>query len=251
VSKLRTRHQHAVDRLGRWIAGGRFGPDAAMPKELDLGEALGVSRTVVREAMRTLVAKGMVEVRRRHGTRVRPLQDWNLFDPQVLAWRLERGPTSDFVEDLVAFRLGFEPYAASLAARNPDFPADALNGAYERMAAAIDGHGDYHEADLAFHETILTGARNQFLHHLAPFLTGALRMSFNLSVLDLETARAALPLHRAVADAILRRDPDRAAAALGTLIESARLDILVGLERRGDGRNGTDEEGGRQPVQAT
>jgi DNA-binding FadR family transcriptional regulator len=251
VSKLRTRHQHAVDHLGRWIAGGRFGPDAAMPTELELGEDLGVSRTVVREAMRTLVAKGMVEVRRRHGTRVRPLRDWNLFDPQVLAWRLERGLTPDFVEDLVAFRLGFEPLAASLAARNPDFPAGTLDDAYARMAAAVDGHGSYHEADLAFHETILAGARNQFLHHLAPFLTNALRMSFNLSVLNLDTARAALPLHRAVADAILRKDPEGAAAALGTLIESARLDILVGLEEQDRGRSNADEEGGRQPVQAT
>ncbi|MBA3447197.1 MAG: FadR family transcriptional regulator, partial [Pseudaminobacter sp.] len=116
MSQLRTRHQDAVDRIAGWIVGGRFAAEAVLPTEDVIGTQLGVSRTVVREAMRTLVAKGMVTVRRRHGTQVQPVDSWSLFDPQVVAWRLTSGLTREFIEDLIHFRLGIEPYAAGLAA---------------------------------------------------------------------------------------------------------------------------------------
>lgn len=222
----RTRHQETVDRIAEWIVGGRFSAEAALPTEDEIGGELGVSRTVVREAMRTLVAKGMVEVRRRHGTRVRPVDSWSLFDPQVVAWRLTGGLTREFVDDLIGFRLGIEPHAAGMAANNPAFPIAALEDAYRRMAAAVDGKGDYHAADLDFHETIVAGSNNQFLRQLIPLLSNTLRISFSLSVISMETARAALPMHRAVADAIIGRDARGARDGLATLIESARQDIL-------------------------
>ena len=162
---LRTRHQDAVDVIAGWIVGGRFAADSVLPTEDEIGDELGVSRTVVREAMRTLVAKGMVNVRRRHGTQVQPVDSWSLFDPQVVSWRLSSGLTREFIEDLIHFRLGIEPYAAGLAAANPEFPGEKLDLYFRRMAAAVDGDGDYHQADLAFHETIFLGSGNQFLRH--------------------------------------------------------------------------------------
>ena len=138
----RTLHQEAVDRIAGWIVGGRFEAGTMLPREEEIGGELNVSRTVVREAMRTLTAKGMVEVRRRLGTRVRPVDTWSLFDPQVVSWRMTSGLTRSFIEDLVRFRLGIEPYAAGLAAANPEFPDDDLEQAYSRMeAAAVDGIG--------------------------------------------------------------------------------------------------------------
>ncbi len=229
MSELRTRHQDAVDQIAGWIVGGRFAASSVLPTEEEIGDQLGVSRTVVREAMRTLVAKGMVNVRRRHGTRVQPVDSWSLFDPQVVSWRLTGGLTRDFIEDLIRFRLGVEPYAGGLAAANPGFPNAALDDAYARMATAVEGHGDYHEADLDFHKTIILGSDNQFLRHLVPLMANALRVSFRLSVISMDTARDALPMHRAVADAIIGRRPEAARAALTTLIEAARKDIFEGL----------------------
>lgn len=245
---MRTRHQDTVDRIAEWIVGGRFQSRSVLPTEEEIGGELGVSRTVVREAMRTLVAKGMVEVRRRHGTTVRPVDSWSLFDPQVVAWRITGGLTRDFVDDLIGFRLGIEPHAAELAARNPNFPAATLEDAYRRMASAVDGEGDYHSADLDFHETIILGSNNQFLRQLVPLIANTLRVSFSLSVISMDTARASLPMHRKVADAIIAREPDGARKALTKLIEAAREDILGVLpdmlwEERSNG------ERNRVPVQ--
>lgn len=220
-------HHIAVDRIAGWIVGGRCGPGAFLPTEVEIGAELGVSRTVVREAMRTLVAKGMVVVRRRHGTQVRPVECWSLFDAQVLDWRLKLGPDDAFIEDLIAFRLGVEPFAASLAARNPAFPVDRLEEAWRRMVRATQGEGEWHPADLAFHETIILGAGNQFLRSLAPMITNTLRVSFSLSVLSNDDAVASLPAHRAVADAIIARDPEAARDSLIRVIRVAREEIFI------------------------
>lgn len=236
-----SRTQTAVDRIAAWIVGGEFGPGDVLPTEADIGARLGVSRTVVREAMRTLAAKGMVVVRRRLGTHVAPVEAWSLFDAQVLRWRMALGADDRFIDDLAAFRLGIEPLAAAMAARNPDFPDDRLNAAFARMAAAAEGEGDWHVADLAFHQVILTGARNQFLQHLAPMIANTLQASFRLSVLNLASARASLPMHRAAADAIIARDPDAAQAALMALIRSAREDMIT---RRAGGEAEGDRAGG-------
>lgn len=229
MTALRTRHEETVDRIANWIVGGRFGAGAVLPREDAIGDELRVSRTVVREAMRTLVAKGMVDVRRRHGTRVLPVDSWSLFDPQVVSWRTKRGLSRDFIDDLIHFRLGIEPYAAGLAARNRNFPAARLNDAFDRMRAAVQGRGSYHEADLDFHETIIHGANNQFLRQLIPLMTNTLRASFSLSVISTEAARGSLPLHREIADAVIGGEAERASAGLRTLIEAAREDITAAL----------------------
>jgi DNA-binding FadR family transcriptional regulator len=235
---LRTRHQDAVDVIAGWIVGGRIAAESVLPPEEEIGGDLAVTRTLLREPMRTLVAKGMVNVRRRHGTQVQPVDSWSLFDPQVVSWRLAGGLTREFIEDLIHFRLGIEPYAAGLAAANPEFPADMLDRAFRRMAAAVDGKGDYHQADLAFHETIFLGSGNQFLRQLAPLMVNTLRVSFSLSVISMDSARASLPMHRAVADAIIGRDSDAARAALTTLIAAAREDIFQVLPLSTGGTNG-------------
>ncbi|MFN3615147.1 MAG: FCD domain-containing protein, partial [Rubrimonas sp.] len=109
------------------------------------------------------------------------------------------------------------------------FPAERPNAAFARMAAAADapdGEAAWHAADLAFHQAILAGARNQFLKHLAPMIANTLQASFRLSVLSLDSARASLPMHRAAADAIIAGDAQAAQAALETLIRSAREDMV-------------------------
>ncbi|HET8727646.1 MAG TPA: FadR/GntR family transcriptional regulator [Alphaproteobacteria bacterium] len=229
---LPTRHQDAVDRIAAWIVRGRFDSALPLPTEAELGAELGVSRTVVREAMRTLAAKGLVLVRPGKGTHVRPPETWNLFDPQVIVWRMEAGMSRELVDDLIGFRLAIEPFAAEQAALRDDFPAADLDRAYARMVQAVNGNGSYNDADLAFHETILRGSQNQFLVHLVPFVANALRLSFDLSVRNLDSARASLPLHRKVADAITAHDGAAARAAFVDLIRSARADIYAALTER-------------------
>jgi DNA-binding FadR family transcriptional regulator len=131
------RRQAAVDTIAGWIVGGRFGPGDTLPIEPAMGGELAVSRTVVREALKTLTAKGLVITGPRLGTRVRPRADWNHFDPDVVNWRLEAGVDAAFVRELMQLRLMIEPAAARLAARAAT-PEDigAAEGAYRSM---VDG----------------------------------------------------------------------------------------------------------------
>ena len=97
-------HASTVDWLGCWIAAGQVKPGETIKVEADLGEQLGVSRTVIREAIKTLVAKGMLEVGPKVGTRVLPVRRWNLFDPQVVGWLSRSGLPENFVDDLLDLR---------------------------------------------------------------------------------------------------------------------------------------------------
>lgn len=218
--------RETVDRIADWIVGGRFHAGDTLPIETAIGEELAVSRTVVREALKALVAKGLVITGPRVGTRVRPVADWNLFDPDVLDWRMRAGVDASFIRDLVELRLAIEPAAARLAARaadNEDF--EAIRTAYRGMIDGVAGRGSYLVADLAFHESVLRATHNQFIAGLVPAFSALLRASFRLSVTHPAKARASLPMHKRLADAIFARDPAAADRATTTLIESARRDI--------------------------
>jgi DNA-binding FadR family transcriptional regulator len=234
----RTNHRDAVDAIAGWIVGGAQTSGSALPTEPEICERLGVSRTVVREAVKTLIAKGLVTSGPRVGTRVQPVDRWNLFDPDVIGWRLAAGVDAAFIADVIELRLALEPMAASLAAARAT-PADiaALDEALARMARGLEtAQGDdksWLDGDLAFHGAILIAAHNPFLVALRPLVEAILRVSFHFSVTSVERAAASLPFHRAVRDAIAARDPVAAEARLKHLIESARADIDISL-RPGD-----------------
>lgn len=215
-----------VERIADWIVGGRFHPGDTLPIESAIGEELAVSRTVVREALKALVAKGLVITGPRVGTRVRPVADWNLFDPDVLDWRMRAGVDAAFIRDLVELRLAIEPAAARLAARAADDEdIVAIRTAYRGMVDAVAGRGSYLLADLAFHEAVLRATHNQFIAGLVPAFSALLRVSFRLSVKSRANAQASLPMHERLAEAIFARDSAAADRASTTLIESARRDI--------------------------
>jgi DNA-binding FadR family transcriptional regulator len=225
-------HRNTVDRIAGWIVGGRFRPGDTLPIEPAIGEELAVSRTVVREALKSLTAKGLVDTRPRLGTRVRPFSAWNLFDPDVLAWRLEAGVDEAFVRDLLELRHAIEPAAARLAARSAlEEDLVAIEDAYRAMVAAIEGRGSYLASDLAFHESILRATHNQFIAGLVPAFSAFLRVSFRLSVKSRSSARASLPGHRSLLDAIAGHDPRAAESAASALIHSARVDIETDIAR--------------------
>ena len=155
---LPTMHDAAVERIAAWIIAGRFG-SGVLPTEPELGETLGVSRTVVREAIKALAAKGMVTTRKRAGTAVCPNAHWHMLDPTVVAWLL-RGPHRlELVRDLVEIRLAIEPFAAELAAsRRSESDLETIESALVDMAAAVDGRGNYVDADLRFHSALLVAS---------------------------------------------------------------------------------------------
>ena len=225
-------HHATVDRIASWVVGGRYATGATLPIEPAIGQELAVSRTVVREALKTLSAKGLVVTGPRRGTRVQPRAEWNHFDPDVVRWRLDAGVDEQFVNDLVELRTVIEPAAARIAAHAAT-PDDfmASEAAYLAMVRATEGNGPYLQADLEFHRRLLVATHNQFIVGMAHVFSGLLEVSFRLSVASLAGARASLPMHRRVLDAIIGRDAPAAERAMLALIDSARDDLGAALRR--------------------
>ena len=224
---------HSLDRLGEAIVAGRHLPGASLPPEPLLGEELGVSRTVVREAIKSLVAKGMLSTGPKVGTRVLPSERWNWFDPDVIAWQSKAGLTREFLRDLQELRRVVEPAAVRLAAERAT--ADDLAGleqAYAGMREAIEQGGDYVANDLAFHQGLLRACHNRMVVQMSKALVALLRTSFEISTTKPDGPAQSLPLHRAVLDAVVARNPARAERAALTLIDSAQQDIEQVLASR-------------------
>lgn len=225
-------HAAVVDELAAKIIGRGQEAEAQLPTEAELCLAMGVSRTVLREAVKTLVAKGLITTGPRNGTRIQPASHWNLLDPDVIRWRLATGVDQNFVRDIMELRLAIEPEAARIAAGRAVMRDVAeINAAYDAMVEAVDNGRGYLRADLAFHKSILTATHNQFFAALTPAVDALLRVSFRFSVKSRESARSSLPLHQKVAEAISAQDPDQAVAGIRNLIESARLDIETDMAR--------------------
>ena len=219
-------HGRTLDLLGEAIVGGRYGPGGPIPAEPILCEQFGVSRTVVREAVKSLVAKGLIVTGPKVGTRVLPQERWNWFDPDVITWQASCGLTHEFVRDLQDLRRVVEPAAARLAAeRATPRHIEEMEAAYAGMKDAIENGGDYVSFDLRFHHGILDAAGNRMLAQMNKVLHALLRTSFEISTSKANGPALSLPLHRAVLDALIARDPAAAEAAVLRLIESARADI--------------------------
>lgn len=215
-------HASTVDWLGAWIAAGNVLPGHVLKVEAVLAEELGVSRTVIREAIKTLVAKGLLEVGPKVGTRVLPLRSWNLFDPQVVGWLARKGLPEDYVRDLLDLRRTIEPMAVRWACERASAEQIAdIQLAYEALAASVEKMGDYNLADRRFHEAVLAASHNRFIEQMLPALGALLAVSFEVSSSVPGELGKTLPLHKALADAIATRDPARGVWACMTLIEQA------------------------------
>ncbi|WP_114969839.1 FadR/GntR family transcriptional regulator [Rhodoferax ferrireducens] len=219
-------HGNTVDHLGEAIVAGRYAPGASIPPEPLLGEELGVSRTVVREAVKSLIAKGLVTTGPKVGTRVLSEEHWNWFDPDVIAWQSKAGLTPEFLRDLQDLRRAVEPAAVRMAAeRATAQDIAAIEAAFEGMTRAVKEGGDYVTYDLRFHQGLLRACRNRMLIHMSKALSALLRTSFELSTSKKGGPASSLALHRAVLDAVIARDPAKAEKAILILIDGAHKDI--------------------------
>jgi DNA-binding FadR family transcriptional regulator len=226
-------HGQALDHLGVAIVSGRYPPGTAVPPEPLLGEELGVSRTVVREAVKSLVAKGLVSTGPKVGTRVLPPQQWNWFDPDVIVWQSRAGLTRDFLRDLQELRRVVEPAAVRIAAERATAADIAeVEDAFAGMKHAVEHGGDYVSHDLHFHQGLIRACHNRMLVQMSKALAALLRTSFEISTTRKDGPRNSLPLHREVLDAVIAREPERAERAVLVLIDGAREDIDAVLARR-------------------
>ena len=224
-------HAHLVDQLGRLIVAGQIGADGTLPREDDLAARFAVSRTVIREATKTLQALGLITTGPRVGSRVQPLSSWRLLDPQVMDWITDADMASGFERDLLELRGMIEPAAASFAAeRGSDAQIAAITGALEAMVNA-PSKAEHEAADFRFHETILEASGNILLLQLTPILHAVLKASFRLSMHDHDRAQASIAIHRRVAVAIAARQPAEARAMMVALLQIAQLDIHEGPTR--------------------
>ncbi len=204
-----------------------------MPPEPLLCEQFGVSRTVVREAIKSLVAKGLISTGPKVGTRVLTDEQWNWFDPDVITWQAQVGLTPQFLRDLQELRAVVEPAAVRMAAEKAtDADISGMEEAYQGMKYAIEHGGDYVVHDLRFHQGLLTASHNRMLVQMGKALSALLRTSFELSTRVKDGPRSSLPLHRAVLDAVIARSPAKAERALMVLINGANEDIERVLSTR-------------------
>jgi len=224
---------HTLDALGESIVSGRYEPGASIPPEPTLCDELGVSRTVVREAVKSLAAKGMLITGPKVGTRVLPSEQWNWFDPDVVAWQCNAGLTRDFLRDLQELRRVVEPAAVRLAALRAT-PGDVaqIEAAYAGMRQAIEHGGDYVIHDLRFHQGLLQACHNRMVVQMSKALGTLLRTSFEISTSKPDGPAQSLPLHRDVLEAVISRDADRAERAILVLIDGAAQDIEQVLASR-------------------
>ena len=228
-------HGNTVDYLGQAIVAGRYALGGTLPPEPVLCGELGVSRTVVRESIKSLVAKGLIVTGPKVGTRVLPSDQWNWFDADVIAWQAVVGLTPEFIRDLQDLRRVVEPAAVKLAALRAT-PEDiaSIEEAYAGMKQAVTQGGDYVTYDLRFHQGLLRASHNRMLVQMSKALSALLRTSFELSTSKKGGPAKSLPLHRAVLDAVIARNAAKAGRAINALIDGAHQDIeqVLGSRRR-------------------
>jgi DNA-binding FadR family transcriptional regulator len=226
-------HGNTVDHLGEAIIAGQYPVGSSIPAEPLLCAQLGVSRTVVREAVKSLIAKGLVTTGPKVGTRVQPSDAWNWFDPDVIIWQSKAGLTPEFLRDLQDLRRVVEPAAVRLAAeRATKQDIKDIEAAYEGMRHAVEAGGDYVTYDLRFHQGLLKACKNRMLVQMSKALSALLRTSFEISNTRKDGPRSSLPPHRAVLDAVVAKQPARAERAILVLIDGAHEDIEQVLATR-------------------
>jgi DNA-binding FadR family transcriptional regulator len=230
--------------LGRAIAIGEYPPGTTLPPENLLVGQFGTSRTVLREAVKMLTAKGLIDARPRRGTIVKPETEWNLADPDILSWLLHRKNVLPLILEFADVRLAIEPAGASLAARHANQESIAeMHKALERMRDAVTGDDDPLSSDIAFHVAILKGSGNRFFWSLRYMVEVALRFSIRMTNQRKDDKRANVDDHHRILEAIIARDQQAAEASMRALVMEAKM-LLYEAQRRNSNDSQADSTNG-------
>lgn len=227
-------HQAIARQLGTAILVGVHKPGDLFEGEIEASERLRVSRTAYREAVRILVAKGMLESRPKAGTRVLPRSRWNVLDPEMLAWLFAGEPDRAFIRDLFELRGVIEPAAAEFAARRR---TDEQLATMRQALADMESHGlstpDGRLADQRFHHAILAATHNDAMAALASSVGAAVSWTTTFKYRKKLLPRDPLPDHKAVYLAIAARDTAAARASMAELLRLALTDMDIALAEPG------------------
>lgn len=237
-------HGQVSGTLALPILRGDHEPGSTLPTEPELCRTLGVSRTTLREAMKNLAAKGLVDVGPRTGTRVRPCHAWNLLDGDVMRWRLSLGVDVRLVQDIYEMRECFEPRAAAFAAeRGTDAEHAEVASALEAMKSVGITPEDAVEADTCFHTAVLLASGNPFLRSFTPMIEEVLRACFRIARRRRSLSPVDLRQHEAVFNALVARNPAKAARATERLLQTSKaVQIRAALQAQ------PGESGGQQKL---
>ena len=222
-----------VDALGFRIVSGELAPGKLLPTEALLSAQLGISRPSLREGLRALAQKGLVEGRTRRGTTVNDRRQWNVLDEDVLRWMSVAPPDPAFFMDLLDVRMIVEPAAARLAAsRATPEQILAIEIAYRGMVAATPHDMEACcRHDLALHELIIHATGNQMLIRFAAAIRTALLACVRIASNARESYENSLAEHQAVAIAIRRRDPAEAEQAMRNLLAGTLRDLAPAYDK--------------------
>ena len=224
LTPARLNHAAVVALIGRDIVNGKYAVGEILPFEEEFVEKLDVGRGVIREALRVLAAKGLVETRPKRGTQVLPSSTWQLLDPEILFWRIGQNFDPKFLRDLTDLRSMIEPAACALAAERASDPELQLIAALSReLNYAKDDPIAFIEADLQFHRTIMQSTHNDILVQIGVAIESALRLSVEVTVGIGDGRR--IEEHEKVATAICNRQVSKARNAMAELIGLNVLDI--------------------------
>lgn len=223
-------HQSIARNIGTAILSGEFKPGDNLGGEIERSMTLGVSRTAYREAVRILIAKGMVESKPKAGTHVTPRKRWNLLDPEVLEWMFAGRPDENFIHDIFELRGVIEPAAASLAAtRHTEEHLRAMDAALDGMREYGLARSEGQQADQDFHTVILDAAGNEALASLASSVGAAVRWTTQFKQRHSPRPRDPIADHVRLRDAIASRDPGFASSTMHHLLTLALQDMALSL----------------------
>jgi DNA-binding FadR family transcriptional regulator len=224
-------HGTIARKLGVSIVSGALPVGHLLAGEIASSEHFAVSRTVYREAVRILAAKGLVDARPKAGTRVNPRDRWHLLDPEVLDWMFELEPDPELLDSLFELRGIVESAAAGLAAaRRSEAHLEAMREALEGIARHTLASAAGQRADMKFHEALLTATGNPYIISLTEGVSAAIRTTVRFKQRKGASTRDPLPDHLRVFEAIAARDSARAQSAMSELIKLAHIDT----PRRGE-----------------
>lgn len=234
-------HEAVAEAIGRRIVQGEFPPGSVLPAEAQWSSRYQVSRSVVREAIKMLSAKGLLTSRPKVGSRVKERRRWNLLDHDILAWYAEAPGRREFLGTLQEFRKIFEPEAAALAAsRRSEKQMRAISEACAEMGQART-LPERSAADVRFHLGILEASGNEMLLPLGALIESALENLFMIITRQADDLRHAQALHEDIERGIRLGRPLAARRAVRRLLADSDA-MLHRVDQRGAA--GTDPASG-------
>lgn len=235
VLKKRGLFEYVAKDLATKIFAGEVKPGGKLSTEHQLCEEFGVSRTVIRDALRILKSKGLIESRPHSGTIVRSVEHWNFLDSEMISWARDMEDREGFFDMLMEARFVLEPQVVEIAAlKATDAEIERLDKACTAMETAADAVPQdlkgFNDADIDFHLTMLDATHNLILRQFGDVIKVALQASFEIALTEAELSMDSVHAHRSMAEAVRNRDPK--AARRGMEIVSSIL-----IERIGRGRD--------------